>query len=532
MTQPWLERSARSGLVLVAGAASVLGFAPFGQFWVPILALGLWFFCIIRSPSVGALRLGYLFGLGYFGTGVSWIQVSAHQFGVPHILFSGGVTLAFVLVLALYFAAAGGVAARLTPQASTVPRLVALAASVWLFEWLRGWLFSGFPWQLLGYSQVGGPLQGALPLFGTPGASALMLVLAALFAHALDNGRRNGLAAAGQPVLFAAALVIAVQGVGRVPFTEPAGPPIRVALLQGNVPQHLKWAPSQFLPTVALYRELTDRALATGVDLIIWPESAIPAFATQVRELLHELQAQAEANDTTFFIGIPRRVDASDGDTSRYFNSVLSLGPEVGLYDKRHLVPFGEYLPLSGVLERPLSALGVRLAAFVPGPVAQPLLRVSGQPVGVSICFEDVFAREVARALPAAALLVNVSNDAWFGDSLAPHQHMQIARARAIEAGRPMLRATNTGISAVTDHRGRLAAVSPQFETDLLLTEVTPRRGMTPYIVWGDWPMLALCLGGLIYARRRARRSAPSTTSSATPASKVAVKSGAGESGR
>lgn len=496
VTQPLWAVRWRGVLALCAGAACVFGFAPFSQFWVPILALALWFRCVVDANWPGAARLGFLFGLGYFGAGISWIGVSAHQFGIPHLAFSGGITLCFVLALAGYFALAGGLALWLTRRAGVHARLVALVATVWLSEWLRGWLLSGFPWQLLGYSQTDGPLAGVFPILGTSGASAVLLVISALLVASLEARRQD--ADPRRPLLLAAALVILLQGMGRVPLTEPAGPPLRVALLQGSVPQHLKWDPAQFQPTIALYRQLTSRALAAGVDLLIWPESAIPAFATQVRELLHELQAEAESAGTTYFIGIPRRVEPSTERDVLYFNSVLALGPSVGLYDKRHLVPFGEYLPLAGVLKDPLSRLGVRLADFVPGPITQPLLEAAGQPVGVSICFEDVFAREVMRALPDATLLVNVSNDAWFGDSLAPHQHMQIARARALESARPMLRATNTGVSAVVDHRGRILARSSQFKTDLLLAEVTPRRGITPYVIWGDWPILILALAALV----------------------------------
>ncbi len=491
--------------LLTAGAGSVLAFAPFGQFYLAIPSLAVWFWLCLSGGCRQTAWRSYLYGLGWFGAGVSWIQVSAHQFGVPLYSFSVGVTALFVLVLALYFAAAGALGAWAARRGTCVARrLMMLGCAFWLCEWLRSWLATGFPWGAVGYSQVGGPLDAVLPVLGTGGASALVLWLAAGLVYLLMHWRSPRRVARAGLVLVGVTAVLLI--LGRVPYTQTAGDPVRVALLQGNIPQHLKWAPESFIPTVERYRAMTEEALAADVDLVIWPESAIPAYADQTRTLIDTLHEEASAAGVGYFIGMPRRVEAPADGRVVHFNSVLALGGELGLYDKRHLVPFGEYLPFRSLLYAPLAALHVRLADFVAGPEAQPLLQVGDVPVGMSICFEDVFAGEVLKALPEAGLLVNVSNDAWFGDSLAPHQHMQIAQARALESGRPMLRATNTGVSGVADHRGRLIARSPQFEPDTLIVEVTPRQGMTPYFIWRDWPLLGLSVVVLILGRGRSKR--------------------------
>jgi len=492
---------------VVAGIVSVAGFAPFGLGIVPVASFAAWFALTAADPPARAARSGYLFGLGYFGAGVSWIQVSAHQFGVPLYTFSVSVTVAFVAFLALYPALAAYVASRAIPAAAGIAaRLIALALAFVIVEGLRGYLLTGFPWLAVGYSQTDGPFRGLVPIGGTYAASAAVTLAAALGALALRVPARRRAA-----LVALAVLVVGSIGLSRLEFTEKAGAPFTVAVVQGNVPQARKWLASERATTIRRYFELSKAPIEAGVAAVIWPETAIPAFADEVPDVLGRLHGHGQDSGVTFLVGIPRRLpdpEQPEG-TPRYFNSVVELGgDDIAWYDKRHLVPFGEYLPLEWLIRAPLAALGVRLADFSPGPDEQALLEVDGHPLGVSICYEDVFAREVNRALPKARFLVNVSNDAWFGDSLAPHQHMQIARMRALETGRTLVRATNTGVSAVADHRGRITARSPQFETDVLVADVTPRRGTTPYLRIGDAGVLGMLVVAfaavLVVAHRRA----------------------------
>ena len=273
-------------------------------------------------------------------------------------------------------------------------------------------------------------------------------------------------------------------GLGHAEWTRPSGPARSVAVVQGNVAQDLKWRDEQRAASMAHHLALTRAHW--DADLVVWPETAVPAFAHRVQGFLAELSDEARAHGADVLLGVPFR----DAESGRYFNSVMALGSEIGVYHKRHLVPFGEYVPFSPVLGRVLDLLHAPMSDFSAGPAGQPPLPVDGLRVGVSVCYEDAFGEEVIDALPAADLLVNLSNDAWFGDTVAPHQHQQMARMRAVETGRDLVRATNTGVSALIDWQGSVTARVPQFQSVVLRGSVTPRSGTTPYAALGNVPVV------------------------------------------
>jgi apolipoprotein N-acyltransferase len=290
-----------------------------------------------------------------------------------------------------------------------------------------------------------------------------------------------------------------------VEWTGVRGDPLKVALVQGNIAQETKWEPANFKHTLTRYMTLTFDLAPT--DLVVWPETAIPAFYDQMQDsLIPQLDDELRKMHTVLLTGIP----VLEKTTWRYYNSVVSLGEEHRFYYKQHLVPFGEYLPLRGVLGDSLDALAVPNADFSSGEANQPLLVADGYPIATSICFEVAFAEEIRRDMPEAALLVNVSNDGWFGNSLAPHQHLEMARLRARETGRPMLRATNTGISAIIDYTGRIIARSPQFEEAVVTGTITPRQGATPYVLLGNTPVVVLTVLCLLVAGLARRTEASS----------------------
>lgn len=493
MSQTDLPRALPAALSLPAafllGAAVPFAFAPFGRYPLAVAALAL-LFLLLRGRAPGAaFRLAYAFGLGMFGIGVNWVYISIHYFGHSPLPAAIGVMLLLVAFLSLFPAALAWAVARGAPGGTggeTARLLLILPAGWALAEWVRGWLFTGFPWLNIGYTQIDAPLAGYAPLLGIYGLGWLVALSAGLLAWTLaGRGRTRWIG----PLIFVA-LWWGGERLTAVEWTGVAGAPLRVSLVQGNIPQDRKWEEAQQLATLERYLMLT-RAEWYGQggarDLVVWPETAIPAFLHQVEnDFLVQLREEARRADSELLTGIP----VLDRGAWKYYNAVISVGGEEDAYYKHHLVPFGEYLPLRTLFGSLLQVMPLPVADFSAGSLDQPPIVAAGWPVGVSICYEIVFAEEVATKLPEAAFLVNVSNDAWFGDSLAPHQHLEMARMRALETGRFLLRATNTGITAIIGPDGVIRERGPQFETTVVRGEIEPRSGATPYVRFGNWPVV------------------------------------------
>lgn len=468
---------------LLAGAALPLAFAPFERYWITPFSLALLFWLWQQAESGrSAFRVGWLFGVGLFGVGASWVQVSIVQFGGINLALSLLMTLLFVAGMALFPALQGALLFVLRKRFPD-PKMV-LFPLLWVgFEWLRSELFGGFPWLLLGYTAPGAFYQGLAPWLGTLGVSLFLAWCALLLLRLLQAERRRYLMA--QLLLLSAV----AWGSGLQQWGEPQGVPISVALVQGNIAQDQKWRSEQLFPTLRRYRTATEQSDAR---LVIWPETAMPAFRQQLEGFfLQQLSSQLAAEGRTLISGIPMLEQGATGvEANRYYNGVVVLGADSGEYRKRHLVPMGEYLPLPGLLRTLLDFIQIPFSAFSPGAAAQPPLWVAGQQLSPTICYEIAFPELAFSHLPAAGLLVTVSNDGWFGDSLAPDQHLQIARMRALESARPLLRATNTGITAVVGIDGELEAEIPRSEYGVLETVVQPWGGLTPYLYWSSMASL------------------------------------------
>lgn len=487
-------------LALAAGLIAPLAFAPFDWPYLAILSLSLLFLGWRNATPGRAAARGYLFGLGQFGFGVSWVYLSMHDYGGASVPEAGFLTAVFVLFLALYPALTGYLAVRLAPS-DRPPLTLLIHAAVWvLMEWFRGWFLTGFPWLQFGSSQTDTPLgQGLGPVAGVYGISLAVALLAvgALSVFDRHHGRRRG------ALVAMAALFVACAWLGRVQWTQPAGAPFKVALLQGNIAQDQKWLPAFQRETLEGYAALTREHW--DARLIVWPETAVPAFFHQVKDTwLAGLQAESEQHGADLLIGMP----VLDGDDGRYYNALVGLGASPGMYFKRHLVPFGEFLPIRPVLGFVLDWLQIPLADFARGSDSQELLVSAGHPLAASICYEDIFGHESRAGLPQAAYLVNATNDAWFGTSIAPYQHVQMARLRALETGRYLLRATNTGVTAVIAPNGAIVTQAPLFERTVVTAHIEPRQGATPYIRFGDWPVIAGLMVFLLtlFVARRMRR--------------------------
>ena len=309
-----------------------------------------------------------------------------------------------------------------------------------------------------------------------------------------------------KPLFIVPVIVIWVggQGLQSVDWTQPSGEAINTTIVQGNVPQDVKWSPEQLVSTLALYQKLTEQHWNS--QLVVWPENAVPAFYHQLKDFfIDPLIKEAKQHNTDILLGLP----FEDENGQDYYNSMMVAGEDAGFYHKRHLVPFGDYVPFAW-LRGLIAFFDLPMSGFVPGPEQQSLLKASGQQVGISICYEDVFSLEVLDALPEASILVNATNNAWYGDSFAPHQHLQISRSRALETERPLVRATTNGISAFVDYKGRIQSQTPQFEQATLTTNIQPRQGATPYVTAKRWPifiLIVLILAIWFYYRRQASLS-------------------------
>ncbi|MBB3184782.1 apolipoprotein N-acyltransferase [Halomonas fontilapidosi] len=454
---------------LLAGGLTTLSAAPFSLWWLGPVAAGLVYVGLpALTPAQAALR-GWCYGLGLFGSGASWVYVSIHDYGYTGVPLALFLTALFVAGLALFFAATLWLYRRLCGS-----HLAALSfAGAWVLgEWLRTWLFTGFPWLLLGTAQIDSPLAPWAPVGGV---YLLSLITALTGSLGVELLRRRWWAAAPIALLWLVPQLLPAQ------WTLPAGEPVRVALLQGNLPQLIKWTPEGQRRAVDTYLSMT-RTLEAEVDLVVWPEAALPMFEDQAAPYLDRARASLPAG-TELLTGILQR-----DDSGLYFNSVVGRGDVNGEYRKAHLVPFGEYLPLESLLRGAIAFFDLPAPTMTPGPANQSPIRAGELVLGNAICYEIIYADLVASRAREADALLTVSNDTWFGASIGPLQHLQMARLRALENGRPVVRATSNGVTALIDPRGRITARAPQFETTVLTGEITPMKGLTPFTRTGSWP--------------------------------------------
>jgi apolipoprotein N-acyltransferase len=442
----------------------------------------------LKLPARTAAIYAFCFGLGMFLCGTYWIYLSVTGPGNAAWWIGVFLVIVLTLIMAGYLALTAWLINRLANGNAWY--LLAVAPTCWVFiEWLRGWLFSGFPWMSLGYSQIDTALAGWAPLLGVYGVSLLLVVsVASLLIAILERGRRRLLAIA---VVLLPWIVGA--GLSTLQWTQADGEVINTTLIQAGVPQERKWLAEEREPTKDFYRERTQGAADS--KLVIWPEVAIPSVSDREETYIRSLQQISQRNAQTIVFGILEREYVSANE-SRIYNSVIAInGQQREVYRKRHLVPFGEYFPVPSFVRNWMRMMSLPFSDLTPGADEQALLSTAGGTrLTVAICYEDSYGAEMLYAMPEAGLIVNVSNDAWFGDSIAPHQHLQIARMRSLEVGRESVRATNTGISAFIDARGRVRATGAQFEAVEMSMDVQPRSGMTPYARFGNWPVISLCL--------------------------------------
>ena len=492
-------------LSLGAGAAAVLAFAPFYAWPIALVSLVVLFSQWMKAATpFRAGLIGFFWGLGLFLVGVPWLFVSLHFYGNMPAPLAAIAILLFCAYLSLFPALAGYVQAKF--RLSTLVRLLLVMPATFVAaEMLRGWFVTGFPWLILGYTQTPSayamaPLAGYAPVFGVFSISLLLAGTAGAIVLAANTHAGIVASAPLRRWLTVGGTAIWISGVmlGVYEWSSPSGPAIPVSLAQGNVPQDLKWREDQAAASLENYLQLVEQSRG---KLIVLPETALPFMLQDVpKTVLAAMADKARAQGGEVLLGVALRENQTTPEAGyRYYNGAVAFGTSPAQqYAKHHLVAFGEFVPplFSWVYQW----LKIPLSGFTPGAAQQPPMRLAGHRIAVNICYEDAFGAEIAGALPDAELLVNLSNMAWFGSYLAADQHAQFSQMRALETARWMVRATNTGLTAAINEKGKIVAALPQFSRGVLEVLATPMQGATPYSRWKDWPMRLLIGCALAFA--------------------------------
>lgn len=491
-----LKNIFKDSLALLAGASLTLAFAPFSFFPIAILAPLLLLTTWQDATPKRAFWRGWLFGAGLFATGVYWIFISVHNFGNASAFFAALITSAFIAVLALFPALNGYLLNRYFPYNNYTRTLCAFPAIWILLEWVRSWLFSGFPWLLLGYSQINSPLRGYAPVLGVYGISLAILASSALLWNAIVKFRQGQYKQLYINLLSFVSIWFVGFILHFIPWTHATGKSVSVSLVQGNIAQSLKWSAEQIQPTLDTYKKLTETHWDS--QIIVWPESAIPVPMHAMTDFFGPLSQQAKEHNTTLIAGVPIKA-ANDG----YYNAVITLGAGTGVYTKHRLVPFGEFIPLKKYIGGLLDLLNVPMSDFIASSdKAEPLL-AGDLKIATFICYEIAFPEQVLSYGNNIDLILTVSNDAWFGQSIAQAQHVEMAQMRALEIGRPVLFVANDGITAVIDAAGKIQSAAPQYQTYVLTDKVKLTTGKTPWQYLALDPVLLTVLMLLFVAVKR-----------------------------
>lgn len=503
MMKSLLHRLKRPVAAAFVGALTTLAFAPY-QLWPlallsPLLLLAL----LYQQSARHALVIGYAWGLGQFATGISWVHVSIDNFGGMPKIASVFLMALLVGYLSVYSALWAWSLNHFFPRSNRSRYLLA-APVLWLiFDWLRGWVMTGFPWLWLGYSQIDSPLANFAPLGGVELLTLLIMMCAGALMYAIVHR-------AWSTIMIPLVIFATGYGLRNIDWVTPnPDSKTTVALIQGNIPQELKWKPSQRWPTIMKYTDLSRENW--DADIIVWPEAAIPAFEFEIPSYLRNLDEAARLNHSAIVTGV-----VNMGQNKKFYNSILSLGSTpygdyeydpTERYHKHHLLPFGEFVPFERIL-RPLAPFfNLPMSSFSRGAFVQPNIVANGRHMAPALCYEIIFNEQVRQNVTDETdFILTLSNDAWFGRSIGPLQHMEIARMRALELGKPLIRSTNNGVTAVTDYKGNVLTQLPQFETGVLRAELESTSGQTPYRLVGSWPLYAWTLLSLIAGYLLSRR--------------------------
>ncbi|MEH6565056.1 MAG: apolipoprotein N-acyltransferase [Halopseudomonas sp.] len=487
-------------IAVAAGALSTLAFAPYNLWPFALLSIALLYQSLLQLDGRQAALRGLAWGLGLFVSGVSWIYISIHLHGNASPLLAGFLTGGLEFGLSLLIALWAWVWVRFLRSGNAWSDSLSFAA-IWVVqEMFRGWFLTGFPWLYQGYAYTHTWLSGWAPLGGVWLLGALAVCSACLLSEWRLLRRP---AQAGMALLLIASFWLGGLALQQVNWTQPKGEPLSVNLVQANIEQSLKWDPDYITHTLSLYRDLTYAQPAT--DLVVWPETAVPVLQSQSQYFVDGIAANLAERGSTLITGIP--VDEMDPEGLRIYNGITVGGSQPqSQYLKQKLVPFGEYVPLEALLRGLIDFFNLPMSSFSRGPADQPPLLAAGYRLAPLICYEAVYPDFAAKQAAQSDLLITISNDSWFGRSIGPLQHLQMAQMRAIEAQRWMIRATNNGVTALIDPHGAIRARIPQFQQEVLIGEVQPMQGLTPYLRWRSAPLGLVTVSVLLIVALRRRR--------------------------
>lgn len=480
----WQMTFSTATIALVLGALLTFAFAPYEifplAFLCPIGLLALW-------QGVSARRawlLGFLYGCGFFGAGVYWVYISIHFIGGVPPLLSLLITILLVSYLAIFPAYTGYFLNKYFPNPHASRMILAFPALWVASEWVRSWLFTGFPWLLVGYSQTNSPLKGYAPILGVYGISLAIMLTSGLLFYAYQKFKIQRY----QSFYYGLLTIVAIWTCGslldKIAWTQPTPQPLTVSLVQGNIPQTIKWSPEHLQLSLDRYRDLTAPIWGKS-QLIIWPESAVPLPMDEAMPYVKSMNELAKKHHSTLLMGIPIRTEQND-----FYNAMVTLGKQNQMYVKRHLVPFGEYTPFAEWINPILNRLNIPYSMLVPGNLALATLDIDNLKILMSICYEIAFPELMNSYDPAIGIILTVTNDAWFGKSAAQAQHLQMAQLRAAELRRPSLMVSNDGITAIINADGTIDAAARPYETAVLNGKIQPVYGVTPWMTNGMEPIL------------------------------------------
>jgi len=483
---------------LLAGVLLVFAFAPFYFYPLAIISPAILLYLWLQCDYKQAFWRGFSFGLGFFGFGTSWVFVSIHTYGNTSAILAGFITGLFVLLFTIFPAVNGYWLNRFFPNTNNIKIYIAFPCTWVLLEWFRSIFLTGFPWLFLGASQTNSPLHSLTPIIGEYGVSFVVLLISALL---VDAFRRKNISVF-KPLLIILLIGCSAYGLTFVTWTRATGNPVTVSLIQGDIPQQMKWDETYLKNTLQKYYDLTQSHWDSNI--IIWPEAAVPLLLQSAQNYISLMESQAKQHNVALILGIPIQQGFS------YYNALIVLGNGHGIYYKRHLVPFGEYVPLESYLRGLIGIFNLPMSAFSAGDAHQQELQAAGINFAAFICYEVAYANLVSNDLPQAQLLVNISDDAWFAHSFALAQQLQMAQVRAQETGRYALISTNDGLTAIISPQGKIISQVPPYISAVLTGTVTAMVGSTPFVYLGVNSIVGffavLFLLGWIFERRYSRQ--------------------------